>query len=598
MKKKRLHLTTLLCLLFAVMLFITGCKNIGEEQVYYTVTFDSDGGSDVPAQTVESGKTAVEPRSPTKQGHNFVAWYNGNTEFNFKTPVTSDLTLKAKWTPTDSPDDGEGRGDNNSDTGEGSEQDDTTGSGNTTNPDNKDDGDIDDTPVACEVSASQLGTLTSADLAKDEFGDTYTIRLVGAWTNDELRAFGSVLRNICDPWYTEAPPNKHITLDMSKTTGITKLYGEIIEKDHEEDGTFSECTALTAVRLPSTLKTIDEYAFRGCISLKSIMIPDSVTNIDSFAFTMCHSLESVTIGSGAISIGSGPFINCSSINSITVASGNPKYHSKDNCLIETATKIVVAGCANSKIPSDVTAIGDYAFAYCESLTSITIPNTVTSIGDYAFADCFSLANVTMGNGLKTIGEGAFVECPALTNVTIPDSVTSIKGGAFGECSLENIIIPKNVKYIGIGAFYDCSSTLKSITVVAGNENYYSEGNCLIEKSTGTLITGCANGKIPNSVKIIAYSAFSWCNSLENIEIPDSVTSIEQYAFFHCTSLKTITIGSGLQRIGYDAFRRCNKLETIIFKGTKTEWEAIDKDLYWHDTIPATKVICTDGEVDL
>lgn len=376
MKKKRLHLTTLLCLIAAWMLFTTGCKNIGEEPVYYTVTFDSDGGSDVPAQTVESGKTAVEPRSPTKQGHNFVAWYNGNTEFNFKTPVTSDLTLKAKWTPTDSPD-----------------------------------ADIDDTPAVCEVSASQLDTLTSADLAKDEFGDTYTIRLVGAWTEEELRLLGLKLKDI--------PDSKHITLDMTHTTGITKLY----DAATPEEGTFYGCIALTAVLLPNTLKTISDIAF-GVTSLVNVVIPDSVESIDDAAFLWCSSLENVMIGNGVKSIGLNPFAVCASLKSITVSSDNPNYYSKNNCLIETATKTLVSGCASSKIPSDVTTIKDYAFYGCTSLASVEIPDSVTNIKSNAFLYCTSLEKITFKgsteqwNAIKK-GESWHDHIPA-TKVTCTD----------------------------------------------------------------------------------------------------------------------------------------------------------------------------------
>ncbi len=63
----------------------------------YTVTFNSDGGSPVTAQTIEEGKTATKPTDPTKAGHTFIGWYNGDTEFYFTTPITSDITLKAKW---------------------------------------------------------------------------------------------------------------------------------------------------------------------------------------------------------------------------------------------------------------------------------------------------------------------------------------------------------------------------------------------------------------------------------------------------------------------------------------------------------------------
>ena len=64
----------------------------------YTVTFNSDGGSDVTAQTIEKGKTATKPNDPTKAGHTFIGWYNGDTEFDFDTPIASNITLKAKWT--------------------------------------------------------------------------------------------------------------------------------------------------------------------------------------------------------------------------------------------------------------------------------------------------------------------------------------------------------------------------------------------------------------------------------------------------------------------------------------------------------------------
>jgi uncharacterized repeat protein (TIGR02543 family) len=66
----------------------------------YTVSFDADGGSPSPAnQTVNDGQKATEPTAPTKSGYDFDGWYNGGTKWNFSTmTVTSNLTLKAKWT--------------------------------------------------------------------------------------------------------------------------------------------------------------------------------------------------------------------------------------------------------------------------------------------------------------------------------------------------------------------------------------------------------------------------------------------------------------------------------------------------------------------
>ena len=64
----------------------------------YTVSFDSAGGSAVDEQTVEHGKTIAEPADPTRAGFAFEGWYVGDTEYDFTQPVTSDLTLTAKWT--------------------------------------------------------------------------------------------------------------------------------------------------------------------------------------------------------------------------------------------------------------------------------------------------------------------------------------------------------------------------------------------------------------------------------------------------------------------------------------------------------------------
>nr|MBP3281138.1 SUMF1/EgtB/PvdO family nonheme iron enzyme [Treponema sp.] len=67
----------------------------------YTVTFDSDGGSEVASQTVESGKTATKPTDPKKSGEKtsyaFLGWYNGDSAFDFASEIKGEITLKAKW---------------------------------------------------------------------------------------------------------------------------------------------------------------------------------------------------------------------------------------------------------------------------------------------------------------------------------------------------------------------------------------------------------------------------------------------------------------------------------------------------------------------
>ena len=82
----------------------------------------------------------------------------------------------------------------------------------------------------------------------------------------------------------------------------------------------------------------------------------------------------------------------------------------------------------------VTSIGNNAFAYCRSLTSITIPDSVTSIGSRAFEDCTNLKSITIPDSVTSIGTFAFSNCTSLTSITIGNGVTSIGGYAFWKCN--------------------------------------------------------------------------------------------------------------------------------------------------------------------
>ena len=219
---------------------------------------------------------------------------------------------------------------------------------------------------------------------------------------------------------------------------------------------------------------------------------------------------------------------------------------------------------------DVTSIGYYAFNNCSSLTSVTISNSVTEIGWYAFINCKGLTSVTMPNSVTSIGNGAFRNCSSLTSVTIPNFVTSIGHWAFLDCSsLTSVTIPNSVTSIGTYAFRGCSG-LTSIAVDSGNTVYDSRDNCnaIIETASNTLICGCMNTIIPNSVTSIGKYAFYKCSGLTSIEIPNSVTSIGSYAFY-CKSLTSVTIPNSVISIGEYAFYGYSGLTSVTIPNSVT-----------------------------
>lgn len=162
---------------------------------------------------------------------------------------------------------------------------------------------------------------------------------------------------------------------------------------------------------------IDMHAFYDCTGLTSITIPSSVKSIFPNAFKGCTKLKRVNI----CDLSAWCKINFSTPES------NPIYYGAD--LYINGEKPV-----NIVIPEGLTYIGAHAFYGYSSLKSVNIPTSVTSINSYAFSGCKGLTEVNIPSSVTYIGNWAFYGCTGLTSINIPASVKSSKLGAFTECT--------------------------------------------------------------------------------------------------------------------------------------------------------------------
>lgn len=248
----------------------------------------------------------------------------------------------------------------------------------------------------------------------------------------------------CDSTSAVTYADTNVNTRSAMTSAIVgNCVTQILHGPNNRHSPFRQCSGLTSVLLPSSLRFIDDYSFAWCVSLTGITIPSGVTSIGTN--------EILQDGGGDER---GAFYDCRAL-------------------------------ADVYIPKTVTTIGKCAFMSCSGLTSIDIPDSVTTIGSRAFCFCGGLTSITIPSGVTTIGDSTFWGCSGLTSVVIPSGVTSIGSYAFNNCSsLTTVNIPSRVTTIGDFAFYTCTS-LTSIICNAttpptcGVSAFYGTNDCPI-----------------------------------------------------------------------------------------------------------------------
>ena len=233
------------------------------------------------------------------------------------------------------------------------------------------------------------------------------------------------------------------------------------------------------------ISKIEGGTFSGCSSLKSIDIPSSITSIGENAFSYCG-LERLTIPDNVVSIGDGAFAGCGNLRNVNI-SNNLTYIS-DEAFVRCPLSEVNIG-------NSVKVIGEFSFAADyrsgdntnAALTQLTIPGSVTEIQYKAFYNNINLSNIIFSGNIEKINSYAFentawynnqpdgliyVDKAVLTykgkvtdgNIVIKDGIKGIGETAFQHKDITSITLPEGLTYIGQGAFYD--TKINEITIPA------------------------------------------------------------------------------------------------------------------------------------
>ena len=221
---------------------------------------------------------------------------------------------------------------------------------------------------------------------------------------------------------------------------------------------FAGNTAITYVKLPAGVTSINDGAFKGCSSLKGIYLPNTMDTIGASAFESCAKMTQLAIPKNVTSIGARAFVGDTALFMVYMRDAD--YSSLVSIGDEAFKGCTALGkfCSDDAfvIPGNLETIGASAFEGCESIEDVNMNETVTTIGAKAFKDCRELVNVVLSSKLADISQEAFSGCRRLKAVTFKKGNKSIGASAFADCRyLGNVVFSNTIASIGDCSFQDC-----------------------------------------------------------------------------------------------------------------------------------------------
>ena len=210
---------------------------------------------------------------------------------------------------------------------------------------------------------------------------------------------------------------------------------------------------------------------------KELIIPEGIKELGYSVFWNVREFDSIAIPSTLTKINHTLSEHCK-VKEINMSEDNPKYYTKNGCLIDKESGELVWAYAANAIPCDdsIRKIGPQAFYGRNDLEHVEIPYNIIEVGSYAFSHCLNLKTVTFSNSNCVIGEGCFSNCTLLSMIILPELLSEIRRNTFNECkSLETLAIPDAVKRVerdawGWGRYEDLKKVNISDDLIASLRN--------------------------------------------------------------------------------------------------------------------------------